>query len=562
MSDASKQDRMPTGIPGLDRLLEGGLVRGNSLLVEGPPGSGKTTFGVRIIAEGVLQYDEPGLMITFEEFPKQIYQESLGYGIDLAALEATGKMRVIWTPPGRILEGFKGKNDLIEKIISEMGIKRIIIDSITHFKRIAESETQLRETLCSILNYLKIRGITAIMVKELERMDTETIAFEEYLVDASMRVYNKSTTEGRDNVRMLEVRKTRGQGHISGRHPFVFTKKGLTVYPRLRPKDVAATQSARAEGERTRISTGITGLNSMLAGGLWKGSRILVNGFPGTGKSVIGYHFIDAGLRAKEPCTLLNIQHSSELTIDQAASLGMNWREAVDTGLLRIFSFHPVGLCLEELQHELLEDVRLRGVQRIVTDSIDTIRSAIGEGDRVRDHLQVMSSVFQNSGTTSLMLNETAHMGGSADGSNEDYSNLASTVIQLSMAETGGEVRRFLGIRKHAGSDHAKELREVRIDGSGLSIERKASGLSGILTGQTQGTMTNLAEEVLPPLEGIGEVFRALLERAELGEDAKKSLRSARGQLGLVDVLLREHFGVTDFQKIAADMVPGVGSPE
>ena len=87
--------RMQTGIPGFDHLLDGGLLRGNSLLIEGPPGSGKSTFGVRILHEGVVQYHEPGLLITFEEFPKQVYAEAMSYGIDLRLMEDAGKLRVI-----------------------------------------------------------------------------------------------------------------------------------------------------------------------------------------------------------------------------------------------------------------------------------------------------------------------------------------------------------------------------------------------------------------------------------------------------------------------------------
>ena len=145
-------------------------------------------------------------------------------------------------------------------------------------------------------------------------------------------------------------------------------------------------------------------------------------------------------------------------------------------------------------------------------------------------------------------------MGGDAGGDANDFTDLAGAIIQLSMAESDGELRRFVGIRKHRGSEHAKELREFLIDSFGFRVERKAVGLSGILTGQTQGSLRQVSEEVLPSLEDVAESLRALTDASETPESVRKKLREARSNLGLVDVLLREHFGVTEFHKLAEEM--------
>src|SRR6185436_4676658 len=139
---------------------------------------------------GIVRYPEPGLIITFEEFPRQLYHDALQAGMDLQSLEKQGLLRVLWTPPAKILEGFSGKNDLVEKIVDALAVRRLVIDSITHFKRVATSELELREVLAKILSNLKVKGINALLIKELERIDDRTIAFEEYLVDASLRLHN------------------------------------------------------------------------------------------------------------------------------------------------------------------------------------------------------------------------------------------------------------------------------------------------------------------------------------------------------------------------------------
>ena len=548
------QEKMVTGIRGLDHLLEGGLVRGNSLLIEGPPGSGKSTLGIRILYEGAVQFDEPGLLITFEEFPRQVYVESLAHGIDLKQLEESGKLRVIWTPPQRILEGFSGKNDLIDKIVSQLGVRRLAIDSITHFRRVTSSEVELRELLAKILNQLKLKGINSILIKELELLDNQTLAFEEYLVDSSLRVYSLTASGGGENHRMMEIRKTRGQGHISGRHPFRLDGKGLSVFPQLRPKDLQGALGKSRKHAGKRVPLGIPGLDAMLMEGFRSGSINLVLGCPGTGKSVIGYHFLDSGLKARQSCLLLSLKDTAEEILVQAESLGMLWNVAHASGLLRIVRYHPSGLCVEEMIDDLLKALQGRPAERFVLDSVTDLFAAVKEPERVRDYVLVLSNLLRTAGATSVLLNQTLQMGGSSGVVSEDFSELSSCVIQLSIAESDGELRRFVGIRKHTGSDHAKELREFTIDGSGFHVERKAIGLSGILTGQTQGALRQVADEVLPSLDEVSEIIREVTESHAAPEPILQKLYTARSNLGLLDVLLREHFGVTEFQKLAEMM--------
>jgi circadian clock protein KaiC len=467
--------RMPTGIPGLDHLLEGGLVRGNSLLIEGAPGSGKSTLALRVLYEGVVQYDEPGLIITFEEFPKQLYHDALQFGMDLRALERAGKLRVLWTPPGRILEGFTGKIDLVDRVIEQLGVRRLLIDSITHFKRVATGELELREVLAKILSSLKMKGINAFLIKELERIDDETIAFEEYLVDASIRLYNTPSAAGGENVRSVEIRKTRGQAHISGRHPFEMRSNELRIYPRLRPVDVRNAFPRSAAPTPERISVGIAWIDEMLHGGVWKGSLNLVSGQPGTGKSVITHHFLDAGLTRGEPGLLVTIRNAPEQILAQAAGLGMRWDDACASGALTILHFHPSSLCPEKMLDELVAAVRARRPARLVLESIDDLWGAVKDEDRVQDIVLVLASLFDAAGTTSLIMNERRAMSTSRTGEVPDYAHLARCVIQLAIANDGGQLRRSVAISKHAGSDHCKELWHYQIDEHGFHLDSRSA---------------------------------------------------------------------------------------
>lgn len=542
---------MPTGIRGLDHLLGGGIVRGNSLLIEGPPGSGKTTFAIRSLYQGVVEYDEPGLILTFEEFPRQIYQEAAAFGMDLGALEKSGKLRVVWTPPERILQGFTGNSDLVDNIIQEMGVRRLVIDSITHFKRVAHSEVELRESLAEILKVLKLKGINAILVKELERMDDATIAFEEYLVDASLRVLNRSAQLGGANERFLEIRKTRGQDHLSGLHPFELGADGVTVYPRLRPEDVTGERPSSRDPRR-RVTTGVKGLDRMLSGGLWESSFNLLSGYQGTGKTVLAYHFIEEGLSRGERCRFVSFSREAEDLLTEAAGLGWDWREAHAEGRLVIDLYSRGGMSMEKFLWTLGDRMRANSPERFVLESLDDLFTLPGQHRQVADGIHVLSLMLRRLGAAGLLLHRAASLSGDLSEEMRRIGEVTDCVLQFSLAESEGRLHRFLSVRKHAGSEHEKRLREVEVGAKGMRTLESEGRQSGILTGQLQMATDEASPEVMPRLKNLRKLLRDLGEESVLDLEAREKLQTARRELALADVVLREHFGLTQFRNWAA----------
>ncbi len=545
--------RMPTGIPGLDQLFEGGIIRGNSLLLEGAPGSGKTTFGVRMIAEGVRRYDEPGLIISFEEFPRQIYEEARAHGIDLEALEATGKLRVVWTPPQRILDSFNGRSDLVDSLIKEMGVRRVLIDSVTHFRRVSSDEAALREVLANVLNYLKINGVNSILVKELERQDERDIAFEEYLVDASMRVHNAPRTKGGENIRLVEIRKTRGQSHTSGRHPFTLSSEGLQVFPRLRPQDVRFGLDDIHDPSRARMQTGVAGLDEMLGGGIWEHSVNAVSGYQGTGKSVLAYHFLDTQLSEGRSALYVSFYRSPGQIVSDVASLGMDWTRALDQGRLHLMRADWVGVAPEIFLNRLFQKVSESGPDAVVIDSLNDFIGLCDDGRRVRDDILVLAEMFRSVGATTLLLQRLTQMRGDATTSDESFGELMDAHVQFTMAESEGRLQRFVSIRKHSGSSHVTELREVDIGSKGMTVAHRATSRTGILTGDARRGYEDPATEILPRIEHILGVFRGVLDSLPADEEISERLAEARNELAIADAVLREHFGVTEYYRLAED---------
>ena len=158
--------RVPTGIPALDQMLYGGFLPASANLLEGAPGTGKTTIGLQFIYNGIVKFDEPGLIITFEEFPQQYYHDALQLGWDLKKLEAEGKLKVVFTDPETALAEFEKIDGEFVEIIEDMGIRRVVIDSMTHFEYMAADTAELREIERTFVNALKREGVASILLRE------------------------------------------------------------------------------------------------------------------------------------------------------------------------------------------------------------------------------------------------------------------------------------------------------------------------------------------------------------------------------------------------------------
>ena len=239
-------DRVQTGIRGLDEMLFGGFLPQTANLVEGAPGTGKTTIGMQFIYNGITRFDEPGLIITFEEFPQQYYHDAAAFGWDFGQLEKDGKLKIIMTSPEVSQLDVESVGGIIETSVAQMGARRMLVDSITHFGRLTQDPVKLRSLEYSFINGLKREGLTSLLTRECPTLlgeapqEDNDIGFvvDSYLLLRYVEI--ESMTH-----KALLVLKTRGSDHAKDIRQFEITEQGVEVRSKFEGREGIMSGSPR-----------------------------------------------------------------------------------------------------------------------------------------------------------------------------------------------------------------------------------------------------------------------------------------------------------------------------
>ncbi len=239
-------ERIKTGIAGLDEMLQGGYVAQSANLVEGAPGTGKSTLGMQFIYNGIMQFGQPGLILTFEEFAQQYYDDAEGFGWDLRALEKANKLRVIMTSPEVSHADLSRVDGRIQATISEIGASRILVDSLSHFDRLSNEPVQRRGILYSFINSLKREGLTSLLTRESPALIGELESPEEDVAFIADSYILLRYVEIESAIRKaLLVMKLRGSDHAKDIRQFEITRNGIEVQSKFEGREGIMSGSPR-----------------------------------------------------------------------------------------------------------------------------------------------------------------------------------------------------------------------------------------------------------------------------------------------------------------------------
>jgi circadian clock protein KaiC len=464
--DFRKQlDKCPTGIRGLDEITSGGLPRGRPTLVCGSAGCGKTLMAMEFLVRGAVDYDEPGVFMSFEEGTDELIQNMASLGFDLKDLQDKGEIVLdfVYIERSEIME--TGEYDLeglfirLDNAVQAVGARRVVLDTIEALFAGLPNELILRSELRRLLRWLKDRGLTAIVTGEKGDGLLTRHGIEEYVSDAVIvldhRIMDQAAT------RRLRFVKYRGSMHGADEYPFLIDENGIIVMP-------ITSLTLDYEVSSQRVSTGIPALDEMLTGGFYQGSSVLVTGTAGAGKTSLAAHFADAACRRGERCLYLAFEESRAQIIRNMRSIGLDLEPWAEQGLLE---FHAARPTLYGLEMHLASILKLTDAFKPATIIIDPITnlSLVATSEEVKSMLMRLVDFFKNREITTLFTH-LSHPG-EAEVTMSGVSSLMDTWLLLMSVDRNGERRRVFHILKSRGMAHSSRMRGFTLTDQGINLE-------------------------------------------------------------------------------------------
>lgn len=485
-------------------------------MVCGSAGCGKTLLSIEFLVHGATQFNEPGVLMAFEETEEDLIKNVASLGYDLKELSDRKKLVVDHVHIERSEIEETGEYDLeglfvrLGYAIDSIGAKRVVLDTIESIFAGLPNPSILRAELRRLFRWLKDKGVTAIVTGERGDRTLTRQGLEEYVSDCVILLDHR--TREQISTRRLQIIKYRGSTHGTNEYPFLIDEHGISVLPIT---SIALEHQASSE----RISSGIKRLDAMLGGkGYYRGTSVLVSGMAGTGKSSLAAHFIDAACRRGEHCTYFATEESPDLIVRNMRSIGIDLAPWIKKGLLHFDATRPTfhGLEMHLLRmHKLVRETNARVVV------VDPITSYISLGDtlEVKSMLSRLIDFFKAHQITAFFTSLTE--GGSAlEQSEVGISSLMDTWILLRHIESNGERNRGIWVLKSRGMPHSNQIREFVFTEHGIELVDVYLGAEGVLTGTARAAQE--AKETAATL-----LRRQDLERKERAlEHRKKALEA------------------------------------
>lgn len=469
-----------TGVAGLDAILGGGLPSSRLYLLDGSPGTGKTTLALQFLLAGVAR-GESGLYVTLSESREELNEVAVSHGWTLAGidvfelpaddLDTTREAYTLFHPAEVELQ------EVIDRMfaaVERSGARLVVLDSLSEMRLLARDPLRFRRQILALKQFFASR-CTVLLLDDKTAPEGDLQLHS--LAHGVVQLEHIALEYGAER-RRLQVLKLRGRRFLGGYHDFRIRTGGLAVYPRIQRQDVAGVEVV----PRT-LPSGSPELDTLLGGGLPSGTSILVTGPAGTGKSVLATQYACAAAARGEKVRFYLFDERLGTFALRAVGLGMDIREMSTDGRLTLCQVEPTERSPGEFAHDVVRAVEDDGVQMIVIDSINGYLQSMPEERLLPVQVHELLSYLAGRGVTSVLTLVQRGIFGSPVDEAADVSYLADTVVLLRYFEVRGAVRQAISVVKKRSGDHERTIRECRVGEGGLRVGPPLHEFQGVLTG-------------------------------------------------------------------------------
>ncbi|MES2642640.1 MAG: circadian clock protein KaiC [Myxococcota bacterium] len=467
MAQSTIARRSPAGIPGFDEMTGGGLPRGRVTAVVGGPGSGKTLFGLQFLVKGARDLGEPGIFVAFEERADDVVANVSGFDWNIADLRGNGIEVIDAQLSQSIVTGgafdLVGLLAMLGVLAKQMGAKRVVFDGVDVLLAHLADSALVRCEVYRIREWLAETGLTGIITAKGDSMEGRLASDYEFLqFIADCVVYLPLRVVDGTAVRFLRIAKYRGCAHSPNEIPFNITSAGFEL---AGMGIVELDHPAYSD----RVSSGVERLDTMLGGGYFRGSSVLISGAPGTAKTSLAISFVDAACKRGETALFVSFDEAPDQIIRNVLSIGIDLAPQVAAGRLRICSMRTMAADPEAHVSRIRALLTEHAATYLVIDPLSALTRTGDDSVAERAGISILDYVKRR-GITVLSTSLLGNRNPMSEQTPMAVSTIADTWMHVSYVNQGGERNRALTIIKSRGTDHSNQVRELVLSPEGVNL--------------------------------------------------------------------------------------------
>jgi circadian clock protein KaiC len=473
--------KIGSGVAGLDDVLDGGVPAGRLYLLEGDPGTGKTTLALQFLLDG-RRAGERVAFITLSESRMELTASAASHGWSLDDVEIREYVAAAdaLSPDGQVTMFRPSEVELLETVrhllhdIEAINPDRVVVDSLSELRLLAQDSFRYRRQLLALKEFFLSRQCTVLLLDDRTAGDRDRHV--QSIVHGVIHLEQLAPEYGSER-RRLRLSKIRGTSYRGGWHDYLIQRGGLEVFPRL------TAAEHRQPVIRKSLPSGIESFDKLLGGGTQTGTSLLILGPAGVGKTTLAVQFALAGARRRQRCALFTFDETADLLLERTVAIGLPLREFVDKGLINVRQVDPAEMSPGQFAHVIRQTVEDDRVEIVIIDSLNGYLSAMPDERQLTAQLHELLAFLGQSNVATILVFGQQGMLGSQMSSPVDTSYLADTIVLMRFFEVQGRVRKAISVVKKRSGAHEDTIRELAIGPGGLVVGKALTEFHGVLTG-------------------------------------------------------------------------------